>query len=322
MKQPLSILFTFLFLSADAQKDVASLAQSLVQDCAGSRQKVTAIFRWITDHIAYTTFTKQSRQRNIIISEPDDDGPLKPLNERVAEMVYKRRTSFCDGYARLFTTLCDYAGIRSVIICGYANGGAGSGKPKFGVNHYWNAVWLDGKWELLDATWASGYIDMQTGEFTRNYDDRYFLSSPEVFIRDHYPDDPRWTLLPDNKIPDEFRSSPFRQKSFAKYGFTSFYPGRGIIEAAVGDTIVLHLEAGQQTAGVISPSLTIDSTIFTHSSSWVFLQPDEQSGQKKNSLKQQYTYPVTKADVQWLYLVFNDDVVMRYKINVRDRQYN
>lgn len=319
MKKLLSIVVVLLSLSAAAQTDLLSLAQSLVKNCSTDQQKVTAIFRWITDNIEYTTFTKKQKRNSAFIGEPDDDSPL---NQRVAGMVLKRGHAFCDGYARLFTALCGEAGIRSEIICGYANGGWSRTGTRFGVNHYWNAVFLDGKWQLLDATWASGYINLRDGEFVKDYNGQYFLAKPESFIKDHYPDDPRWTLLPDDKVPDEFRSSPFKQRSFIKYGFTGFYPGKGIIEAAIGDTVVLELQAGKPAAGVISPSMVVDSSFFSHSASWVFLRPDTHHEPGSAVSRHQYTYPVTSTQVQWLYLVYNDDVVMRYKLNVKARQYN
>ncbi len=318
MKRLLLIVSLLAIVPAGAQEDVPSLARKLTAFCKTDQQKVTAIFGWITDNISYTTFPGQKKRKEKYTEPEDDDGPLKPLNERVAEMVLKRRTAFCDGYARLFTALCDYAGIRSEIICGYANTGFGRGAAKFGVNHYWNAVYLNDKWQLLDATWASGYIDLRSGEFVKDYNDRYFLSSPEFFIGSHYPDDPRWTLLTDAKVPDEFRQSPFRHRSFGKYGFTSFFPGRGIIEASVGDTIKLQLETGRLESNPISPGMLVDSSFFSHSSSLVFLQPDPTA--QMQGLKKQYSFAVTSTEVQWLYLLYNDDVVLRYKINVTGRK--
>lgn len=303
-------------LSSFAQEDVPALAAKLTANCKTDKEKVTNIFRWITDNISYTTFSNPKRRKEKFI-EIEEDGPLKPLNERVAESVLKRRHAFCDGYARLLAALCEYAGVRCEIICGYAGGGIG--RPKFGVNHYWNAVFLEEKWQLLDATWASGYIDLRNGEFTRDYNNRYFLASPEYFIRDHYPDDPRWTLLQDPKLPEEFRSSPFRQRSFNKYGFTSYSPNRGIIDAVVGDTIVLQLEAGRTEN--ISPSTLTDSSLFSHSSSWVFLKPDNTVIPLKAALpKQQYTFAISSAEIKWLYLLYNDDIVLRYKLNITEKR--
>ena len=86
---------------------------------------------------------------------------------------------------------------------------------------------FDSAWHLLDATWASGYISRN--EFVHDYDAQYFLTAPEIFIKDHYPDDPRWTLLDESPLPGEFNNSPFKQKSFIKYQFTSYYPTRPVL---------------------------------------------------------------------------------------------
>ncbi|MGB5028453.1 MAG: transglutaminase domain-containing protein, partial [Chitinophagaceae bacterium] len=250
--------------------------------------------------------------------EVDDDKPLKPLNERVAEMVLKRKEAVCDGYARLFSTLCQYSGIRSEIIVGYARSNINKPLPKFRVNHTWNAVFLENEWHLLYVTWASGYISRNENEFVRDYDSRYLLTPPEDFIRDHYPDDPRWTLLPDAEVPEEFRNSPFKQKSFVKYSITSFSPAVGVIEATVGDTIYLELAtADADRDKQISPDMSVDSTIFQHSDSWVFLKPVVADKAPLLPRIYKYVYSIASADVKWLYLLYNDDMVLRYKLYVK-----
>jgi hypothetical protein len=328
MKWFLSISFLFIFSPVFPQDVPADLAKQLTAPCKTELEKVTAIFKWITENISYRTrqdnkihatgasLLKNAFNENTLI----DDGPLQSLNERVAETVLQSREAVCDGYARLFTTLCDHAGIHSEIIVGYAKNGTKKPTERFGVNHYWNAVMIDGKWYLLDATWASGYLSMGRDEFIREYDEKYFLASPEIFIRDHYPDDARWTLLPDSKIPPEFNRSPFKQKSFVKYHFTSFYPSAGIIETYVGDTIRLSLETDIHELGRnVSPDLLIDSAIFSFSSSWIFLSPDMI---EKSSMQSRYNYiyPVVSPDIEWIYLLYNDDLVLRYKINVKKKK--
>src|SRR6185436_9156125 len=133
-----------------------------------------------TDNISYTVFRHTTTFTPVVFDE-DNDGPLKPLNERVAIEVMKKRTALCDGYARLFKTLCDHAGIPAAIIQGYAKGGGRN--LRFGVNHYWNAVFFDNEWHLLDATWASGYMNWRGDEFTKDYEPAYFLAAPENFIK-------------------------------------------------------------------------------------------------------------------------------------------
>ena len=298
------------------EEDPAQLAQLLTASNTTELQKVTAIFRWITNNISYRTasnaiYRRSSYSKRQPLEEDEDTAALKPLNERVAEGVLRDRIAVCNGYARLFTTLCDYAGIRSEIIIGYAK--ANFNKASFGPNHYWNAVMIDSAWYLLDATWASGYIFRN--DFVHEYDARYFLTSPKTFILDHYPDDLRWTLLDESPLPGEFHSSPFKQKSFAKYKITSFYPKNGIIEVSVGDTLQLSLESSDAFRDMnVMPDLLIDSTIFSHSNSWVFLKPDPDL---INPGKFNYSYTVASPDIEWLYLVYNDDLVLRYKIKVK-----
>src|SRR5688572_2514855 len=88
------------------------LAQQLTAECTTDLQKVRSIFKWITDNIAYRTNEPVSRRKKPRITEEeiDDTTLLKPLDERVAETVLANKVAVCDGYARLFKTLCNYAG--------------------------------------------------------------------------------------------------------------------------------------------------------------------------------------------------------------------
>ena len=319
MKLLLIISFFLYNVSVFSQERPEMLAKKLTANQNSELGKVTSIFKWITENISYRTKPDYRSQKTIDEIEVIDDGPLKPLNERVAETVLNKRVAVCDGYARLFTTLCDYAGIRSEVVVGFAKSGTNKPTQRFGVNHYWNAVMIGEKWFLLDATWASGYFTQRSNEFIREYDEKYFLTAPEIFIQDHYPDDARWTLLPDSKILDEFKWSPFKLKSYSKYHFTSFYPASGIIEASVGDTIKLSIETSIKELGRdVSPGLLIDSAIFSHSPSWVFLKPDL-SVKTASQNRFNYIYKVSSPDVEWLYLMYNDDLVLRYKINVKKK---
>lgn len=316
MKPVLAILLLILSCETKAQEDPAALAQQLTSIKTNEYEKVRAIFTWITDNISYKT--RASSNKAVIGSaslrnyyEEEEEGPMRPVNERVSIQVLKRREAVCDGFARLFTTLCEYAGIKSEVIAGYARGVGG--RQRFTVNHTWNSVMIDGKWYLLDVTWASGYLTMAGNEFVRQYDPRYFLTAPEIFFRDHYPDDARWTLLGEDKVPDEYKRSPFRQKSFTKYQISSFYPSTGIINAQAGETVELRLETSLKERDMnVCPDLLADSAIYTHSPSWVFLRPEQ--GDHSNEFR--YRFNVTSG-IEWLYLLYNDDLVLRYKVNVK-----
>lgn len=325
MKIILIIAAMVCYQSATAQGVVENLAKELTHSCQTDREKVTRIFRWITDNISYKTRACRipvigATSRRFANGDFDDDTTaLKPLNERVAENVISSRFAVCDGYARLFTSLCDYAGIKSEIIIGYASNGSGKPGSKFGVNHFWNAVFFESEWHLLDAAWASGYVIPGKEEFVRDYDDKYFLCPPGVFIKDHFPENPNWTLVNNSVVPGEFRHSPFRQRSFLKYNITSFLPAKGVIEAELGDVIKLGLVTSDITRDkMISPDSCDDTLFCSPSQSSIFLAPVEKDPGPGGEYN--YIFKVENPGIEWVYLLYNNDLVLRYKINIKKKK--
>jgi hypothetical protein len=290
-----------------------ALAQQLTAPYNTDLEKVRSIFRWITEHIAYTTRPRGLiRARGALYKpEPMDSLlALKPVDEIVAYNVLQKRSAVCNGYARLFKTLCSYAAIQAEIVNGYARVGLDRAGNRFRSNHSWNAVYVDSTWRLLDATWASGYISF-SDEFVKHYDDFFFFPDPEQFIRSHYPEDLKWSLLQHPPTLREFYHTPFKLTAFAKYGIGTYAPESGVVEAAVGDTLQFQFELKGLNEFKMAPELNADAMIGSGVSSWHFLQPVVSGTQVV------YRYPVQQQGVEWLHLVFNDDVVLRYKLNIR-----
>ncbi len=88
---------------------------------------------------------------------------------------------------------------------GYSKGyGFDAGKKLSQNDHAWNAVKIEGKYFLADATWGAGVINHK-GKYERKFNEAYFLSRPENFIYSHLPADPMWQLLSNPVSPDVFR---------------------------------------------------------------------------------------------------------------------
>jgi len=281
-----------------------TLAKQLAALGTTDREKVRAIFRWIAENIEYNV-RPIGRKKNtpaLFYEEPDDSAKaLPPLNERVAAKVLYKGVAFCEGYSRLFKTLCDHAGIKAEIIYGYART---NNNRRFGVNHTWNAVYIDSTWHLLDVTWASGFVTF-ANEYIRQYNDFYFLTPPERFIYDHYPEDPQWTLLDNPPVYREYNQSPFRYSGYTKAGINNYFPSRGVIDAAAGDTIVIELTARKEVRNFfVSESPVFDSLQAT------LLAPNA------NHEKFSFRYNITAATGEWLYVFCNDELAMRYKLNI------
>lgn len=290
-----------------------TLSKELTAPYQTDREKVRAIFRWITENIEYNVAGVANRRSPSPQLKDDlqDDGPLKPLSERVALNVLGRGAAYCDGYARLFATLCDYAGIKAEVISGYANGGGR--RLRFVTNHRWNAVYFDSAWHLLDVTWASGYINFQ-GEFVRSLNEKYWLSSPEEFALDHHPDDLQWTLTGNWSGIPEFNAAPFRTNAFAKNHISSYAPLKGVIEAGEGDTVRFEIRSLEKPELLgISDAAVIDSSVVAglHKREHEDVQPVAEGN------KIFINYIVSNANAQWLQVVYNDEVVLRYRLNVK-----
>lgn len=290
-----------------------SLAHKLTAPYTTELQKVRAIFSWIIHNIGYNTATYQrSKTWRGTKPQPDPTDTMtvwKSGDEMTAIRVMHRKATVCEGYAKLFKILCDYAGLQARIIFGYS--APGMEKTRFGSNHTWNAVLIDSNWYLLDATWASGYINYQN-QFVRQLDERYFLTPAQQFIKDHYPEDLRWALLGDVPAIHEFSSSPFRYRCFDKYTIRGTRFTRGYVDAFVGDTIKIELAVQNAEADKkISPASFFDTSALTETKSSAFLQPFI-SGNKIV-----YTHVVQANDVNWLHLLYNDDVVLRYRLKIK-----
>lgn len=268
-------------------------------------EKVRAFFRWITENIDYNVriFNRTKSTGTLFYEEPDDSNAALPsLNERIAAKVLAKRIAFCDGYSRLFKTLCDHAGIPAEIINGYART---NNSRRFGVNHTWNAVYIDSAWHLLDVTWASGFITY-SNYFIRQYNDSYFLTPPDQFIRDHYPEDMKWTLLDDPPVYREYNQSPFRYEGYVKTLISDHFPVKGVIDVTVGDSVLIELSSKREVKNLyVSQSPVVDSALVKKFAPAI------------NGEKLSFKVNINEPAGQWLYVFCNDELVMRYRLNIK-----
>ncbi len=295
----------------------AQLAFLLTAGYTSEKEKVRSIFSWITEHITYRV-RKTGIKTNTVTTRAllPDTGGWKSANDMMAEMVLQSKSAVCDGYARLFKSLCDYAGLRSAVITGFAKGDL-SRQPPFRCNHTWNAVYIDSAWRLLDVTWASGYTSYSGDQFFKRYDEKYFLAMPEDFLTDHFPDDLRWTLMEKPTAPPELMHAPYKSRSFAKYRISNYMPQTGIIEAAVGDTVQLFLESADWLADSKMAADTItafDSVLQKINPSLAFVEP---LATDKNKQQLRYIFTVEDNTKEWLHVVYNNDTILRYRLKVK-----
>jgi len=180
--------------------DPVRLTTHLIDGAENDMEKLEVIFQWIIDHIQYDkkALTQDSQRIN-----------------QGLEDVLKRKKALCVGYARLLVEMCTQAGIRAVEVSGYVR--SIDNANTFDVpDHSWNAVFIEGKWQLLDPTWAAG-LKEKTNALMQKYDVNYFLTDPGIFILNHVPSLPIWQLLVCPLPLEMFYMSTDKLESYLEY---------------------------------------------------------------------------------------------------------
>lgn len=203
-------------------KDPEILAHRLTDSLLTEQEKARAIYRWITAHIAYDPKAYFDRKKRVF----------------EAEKILKRKRVVCSGYAILFQTLCEYAGLESAYVRGYArNEPLKIGRYQRRALHAWNAVKIDGKWQFVDTTWGSGWTDLKRRKFTRRLKDDYFLPNQTGFFLSHFPEDSLWLLEAGMTDKMVFFRSPVPGPAARTTTLRQIVPSEGILRQAPGENI-------------------------------------------------------------------------------------
>lgn len=177
-------------------KTAGEIASYLCKDLQTHTEKARAIYFWMANNISYDLSMLQT------------NGYVSSKEELVKEILEKRK-GVCANYAELFNECCNSVGIESHVINGYTL----INQQVAAFSHAWNAVYIDGKYSLIDVTWASGVND--NGTFKRQFIDKYFLVQPEEMIKTHMPFDPIWQFLPNPIKNKEFEKSDYSKLKIA-----------------------------------------------------------------------------------------------------------
>ncbi|MFH1297444.1 MAG: transglutaminase domain-containing protein [Bacteroidota bacterium] len=142
----------------------------------GETERVKALFSWIVNSVVYDLNQIETASRY----ESIDDFVLYTL---------KTKKAVCQGYAEVFTAICNRMGMKALTVHGYNRV---DGRLNSDLGHAWNVVKIDGKWYLFDPTWGSGYL--YNGRYRKSFSTIYFMISPDSLIVSHMPFDPIWQL--------------------------------------------------------------------------------------------------------------------------------
>lgn len=194
--------------------------KKLRQDFPQERERAYAIYYWLTHNITYDWEAFHA-------SRPTDQSPAAVL---------QRKKALCEGFAALYHLLAQESGLICRQVRGVTKGiGYQVGNPVDRSNHVWNAVQINGKWELIDATWGSG----NGNDAPPN--DTYFMIRPELLIFTHFPEEERWQLLERPVSLHEFERKPIIYPLFGEHQPQLLQNARELIIQTDRDSLQIHL---------------------------------------------------------------------------------
>lgn len=215
------------FYNKENLQNVPLLVQKLTSLLPTKIEQFRALYTWVSTNIEsdYWAFEKNKKNRNQL---KNDSLALYRWNQTFKEEVfnnlYKKQKTVCTGYAYLLCQMASFIDVNCKIIDGYGRHSTMNIREKSIPNHSWNAVELNNHWYLCDATWSSGSFDIDKNTFIPNYNDGYFLSNPELFLKSHYPLDTAWILIREKPSISEFLNAPVIYKDAYKFNITPIEP--------------------------------------------------------------------------------------------------
>ncbi|NP_001337789.1 kyphoscoliosis peptidase isoform 3 [Homo sapiens] len=264
-----------------AKSGLDELVSDLLQEAHTDLERVRAIWIWICHHIEYDIAAAQEKDRQA----------FKPTD------ILRTQKTNCDGYAGLFERMCRLAGVQCMTVPGYSKGfGYQTGQSFSGeFDHAWNAVYLEGRWHLVDSTWGSGLVDTITSKFTFLYNEFYFLTHPALFIEDHFPDNKNWQLLKPPQSLRQFENNMYHKSEFYNKGMLSAHPETSMIRTGEPGAGASVLAAGMEHFALSSRSppetalsrhalpdawlVSLAQSLCVHVDEWRLLRQPRPSGQ-------------------------------------------
>ncbi|HEY3359417.1 MAG TPA: transglutaminase domain-containing protein, partial [Polyangia bacterium] len=192
-------------LPAEVERDPQSVGRYLREGAPDPYQRLKAVHDYVADRVSYDVEAYLSRR-------------LPPQD---AATVLRTRRGVCAGYAKLLEAIGRAAGLDVTYVVGDARSRTAG---LSGEGHAWNAARIDGRWYLIDATWDAGGLD--GSRFKKEYRTDYFMTPPEIFGIDHFPDRPAWQLRPAPLSRGEFLRQPALRPRFYALGLELIEPTR------------------------------------------------------------------------------------------------
>jgi len=272
-------------------------------------EKFRAIYVWVCNNISsdYSLTTKilnkgkKYRNNRAVFLEWNET-----LMPKFLKRLLEDKKTMCTGYAFIVKELSRLSNIECEIINGYNKSPDYDFEKPF-VNHSWNSVKLNNKWYLCDPILASGYFFIDTNQFIFNYNDGFFLTDPNLFIKSHYPEDKKWTLTNTKQTFKNFIDFPIIYSHTYEHKITPILPNQLNTEVAINENVPFEF--------YIDTDLDIEKISLVQSNGWKNIEiPIEAYSYKEGVLKFQHHF--SKKGLYDVHIKISNNIVASYTLKV------
>ncbi len=204
--------------------DPVKLSKKITAPYSSEKEKIEAIYYWITHNIKYDFKMLEKFQRDAakMKNKKYTKEELEKHKRKLYEASLKSKKGICQNYASIFNALCTSANIESVYVRGVVKSDPLRASAGFGP-HAWNAVKVDGAWELLDATFGAGHRNSKN-RFEFSFSPGYLFANKQAFSMSHFPMDDQWQLLDQPIDKKRFAEMTFLGPAMFEYNISKLSP--------------------------------------------------------------------------------------------------
>jgi hypothetical protein len=321
-------------LSVKFENNYIKLARDLTDHFQEDIYKLRAIFKWITNNIAYDyRFINSGKELNVpdCADQYDCAEIMRSWENDYIKKILRTRRATADGYSKLLQKLCEIVHIQAEVLTGYLRSKPYQIGNRVSVNHSWNAVLIDTAWFFLDATLAAGYcIENEESDkivkFVREYQNYYWLTPFERLARNHYPKNGYWGDLHQISL-QRFYNNPHYYSIDMLENIYDECPDTGVLTIKKDDTIHFSFTYKKDIRYI-----QVNSNNYRNPSLWTTVAVSKRKtklvrdtwAEKKqiylpfNKSGQRYSFDYVVKDMSLYYveIAFDYKKAMRYKVNV------
>jgi len=282
------------------------LANQITKDFTNDIDRVRAVYTWLTLNVSYDLQTLYNGDAQINFSYSDQEDlrrKLAAINTHTVNKTLRTKKAICEGYAQTFKKVSELMSIPCMLVGGFSKVDVDDiGTNPAVENHAWNAVKINKKWYLVDATWGAGYTN--GNKWMQRQDNFFFLTDPNKFALTHYPSEREWLFTNKSITKKQFYESPIYDKSFFRNNLKLISPLKGELYVKPNENIVFTMET-------IPKNVTL-YYIFKGDKYSEKIEPTCMNG------KCTFEIPFVKNRNSELILFANERTALHYKIILKD----